>query len=71
MELQMARKPVSKPAQTRADDLDDDALYRVSLTRSIQVGRRMVAGENVRLRGDVLRAAIADGAVANYEADPQ
>jgi hypothetical protein len=67
----MAKKPASKPAQARADDLDDDALYRVALTRSIQVGRRMVAGENVRLRGDVLRTALADGAVSHYEADPQ
>jgi hypothetical protein len=67
----MAKKPASKPAQTKADDLDDDALYRVSLTRSIQVGRRKIAGENVRLRGDVLRTALADGAVASYEADSQ
>jgi hypothetical protein len=65
----MAKKPASKPAQTKADDLDDAALYRVTLTRSIQVGRRMVAGENVRLRGDVLRSALADGAVASYERD--
>jgi hypothetical protein len=67
----MARKPASKPAQTRVDDLDDDAVYRVTLTRSIQVGRRMVCGENVRLRGDVLRTAFADGAVASYERDVQ
>jgi hypothetical protein len=67
----MAKKPASKPAQTRVDDLDDDALYRVTLTRSIQVGRRMVAGENVRLRGDVLRTALADGAVASYERDAE
>jgi hypothetical protein len=67
----MAKKPASKLAQTRADDLDDAALYRVTLTRSIQVGRRMVAGENVRLRGDVLRTALTDGAVASYERDAE
>jgi hypothetical protein len=67
----MAKKTASKPAQTRGDDLDDDALYRVTLTRSIQVGRRMVAGENVRLRGDVLRTALAGGAVASYERDTE
>jgi hypothetical protein len=67
----MAKKPASKPAQTSADDLDDNALYRVTLSRSIQVGRRMVAGENIRLRGDVLRQALATGSVAHYEADGQ
>jgi hypothetical protein len=64
----MAKKPASKPT---ADNVDDAALYQVTLTRSIQVGRRMVAGENVRLRGDVLRAALAEGAVAHYQADAE
>jgi hypothetical protein len=71
MELQMARKPASKPAQTSGDGIDEGALYRVTLTKSIQVGRRMIAGENIRLRGDALQAALVDGAVASYERDAQ
>jgi hypothetical protein len=66
----MAKKPASKPAQT-GDGIDDEALYWVTLSRSIQVGRRMVAGENVRLRGDVLRQALATSSVAHYEVDGQ
>jgi hypothetical protein len=67
----MAKKLSSRPAQTGRDEIDDTALYRVTLSKSIQVGRRMIAGENVRLRGDILRTALASDAVAHYEADAQ
>jgi hypothetical protein len=50
--------------------IKDDELYAVVLTRSIKVGRSFVApSPNTRLRGDILKAVIADNAdtVASYE----
>lgn len=36
--------------------IDPDKLYRVKLTRSVQIGRSMVhPGPNVKLRGDVIQ----------------
>lgn len=57
----MAKQPKS---------LDRETVYRVELNRSIQVGRHPVhPGPNVKLRGDVIEAAMAadPDAVKSYE----
>ncbi len=55
---------MAKPA------IKDDLIYKVTLTRSIPVGRSIVhPGPNVVLRGDTLKAIVAanDKAVSAYE----
>lgn len=55
----------------KGDTISDDALYRVVLARSIRVGRGMVhPGENVKLRGDILKAAMAQDADAVVSFEP-
>lgn len=56
------------PAATDGD-IDHDAAYRVTLNNAVRVGRRLVVGRNVKLKGRVLAAVIADkpGAVAGHE----
>jgi hypothetical protein len=55
----------------KGDTIKDDEPYRVMLARSIKVGRGMVhPGENVKLRGDVLKAAMAQDADAVVSFEP-
>ena len=57
-------------AKAKTTPIDSEADYKVELERSISVGRRMVhPGPNVKLRGNVLQAALdADAdSVKSYE----
>jgi hypothetical protein len=60
---------MAKKAAPASPAIDPDKTYRVTLAKALQIGRRMVAGGNVRLRGDVLleTLAAAPDAVASYE----
>lgn len=52
--------------------INDGAIYRVTLAKSIRVGRATVhPGPNVRLRGDILKAVMSDDAkaVTDYAAE--
>jgi hypothetical protein len=52
-----------------ATEIDPAALYRVTLIEAISVGRRLVAGHNVRLKGRVLAETLATrpSAIAAFE----
>ncbi|MBB6308907.1 hypothetical protein [Xanthobacter tagetidis] len=65
------RSPKAAPARAAAPaDIDPAALYDVTLSRAVPVGRTLVRpGAAVRLRGDVIQriATDAPGAVTAFE----
>lgn len=58
----------SKQSQA-VPDIDPVATYRVSLNEAVIVGRRRVAGRNVRLKGRVLAETLEKrpAAISAYE----
>ncbi len=68
----MSRAKSNKaPATAPVPEIDPAATYRVRLVNAIRVGRRIVAGRNIRLKGKVLSEALAasPAAIATYERD--
>ena len=66
--MSRSRKTASK---SDAADIVQDATYRVTLAHAIRVGRRMVAGRNVRLKGRVLSEVLAANPAAIAAHEPE
>lgn len=62
---------MSRAKSSKTPEIDPAATYRVTLASAIRVGRRMVAGRNIRLKGRVLSEALAanPSAIAAHELD--
>ncbi len=67
----MSRTTKRHAPKTEASGIDPVATYRVTLVNAIRVGRRIVAGRNIRLKGRVLSEAMTanPSAIAAYEPD--